>query len=260
MVNTPILPGHAERCHFNVGLVRLGSGFNTHVHFWNYFVPEIYNRSAQRALVDLEVYDARGACVLRERRSVESQASAVVDLGAAVAPDTAKVFGIGTVHARLIPIELPSEGSVRTLPTEFMVEISHAGGSCDIAHNIGGRRSIPNVTRMSSGLWFADSRSNPRYLIFAANYFGPSLPVVSRGAAALTFLNHRGVRRTLSAASVPARGALVVDLKTDFPDMIEFLDGNPARVGVSTANMISKPWIWYESSNDGMLNFCIDHL
>lgn len=257
------LPPHAEHFHFNVGLIRVGNGYTTSVSLWNYFSPEIVGTDRIWATAELEVYDAAGTLAARKRVRVAPSASLHMEIAPLLGGGNCADFGFGTAYLRLVPDEFAARAPGVSVPTEFMVEIRHASGTGEIVHNIGGRRVFPGLTQMGSGLWFSDETTFPRYVVFANNYFGPRLPLIGSGKAKLHFVNRHGEMRVLSSHTVPARGTLVIDVEAQMPDMQAYLGDWPARVEVRAANLVSKPWVWYERRKAGSSaqhRFCIDHL
>lgn len=260
MVHKNKLVANSAQYYPSMGFAYTKEGNRTVVNVMNYYGDHLFPGHASDAVAEVTFYNEEGLhCFTREAR-VQPFGSLHVDIGV-----TLEEFGIppaamGAVYARLIPERVPPSLHGKRVPTEFTTEIFRSNGhGGDFFHNTLSQSRFPTVSRIFSGVIFANSNTIPRYIILANNYFGPWLPFLGAGYAQIDIVNHRGARCSARTGSVPARGLRRFSLQEAFPDLAEFLGNRSGRLEFRCANLLRKPWIWFETANDPN-KFCIEHL
>ena len=245
--------------HLNMGFAYTKEDYRTVVNVVNYYGDHLFPGHASDAMAEVIFYDEEGVHCFTRHARLRPFGSLHVDIGATLGDAGIPRAAMGAVYARLVPERVPPALVGKRVSTEFTVEITRSGGhGGDFFHNTLSQSRIPRISHATSGILFAGANTVPRYIILVNNYFGPWLPVFGMGYAHIDIVNHRGERRSARTELVPSRGMRRFSLHDAFPDLEVFLDSRAARLEFHCANLLRKPWIWFEAVG-GVRAFCIEH-
>lgn len=244
----------------NMGFAYTKEDYRTVVNVTNYYGDHLFPGHASDAVGEVTFYDEEGTHRFTRRAHLPPFGSLHVDIGETLGEAGIPTTAMGAVYARLVPEKVPPALVGKRVPTEFTTEITRSDGQGgDFFHNTLSQSRVPTVSRMISGVLFANENTVPRYIILVNNYFGPWLPFLGMGHARIDIVNHRGERRSAQTGLVPPRGLRRFPLHDAFPDLAGFLDNRAGRLEFCCVNLLRKPWIWFEAVN-GVRAFCIEHL
>ena len=246
------------------GLVAVDRDLTTTINVWNYYSEFLFSGFNSDAWAQVRIFDDRGALIASSEERLAPGASLSLDVGSLLPPlqdGVQQVMGIA--YVRLVPVVVPEAlKAKRSISTEFLMCIRDRVGNGEILHNTLGPIWRPSMSRMTSGLMFADECTWPKYLVLANNYFGPLPAVLGAGRATVKITNKRGETRVARSGRVPARGLLMFDIGRHFGDLRAFLGGASGHLELVTCNLLRKPWIWFEDpqrAGDSRY-FSIEHL